>query len=140
MIYWFKRGKRLSLVIRNEKANPIYSTSFMAALFEEEGGQIFEVRQAILGHLQQGGDPSPFDRIQATRLAVKCVEFLIDRAVGGRNEGAFIGYKGGRVQIISLEDMPRLMEPDIARPREQWWMALREVARAMRQPPDELRG
>ncbi|NTU83417.1 MAG: 6-phosphofructokinase [Chloroflexales bacterium] len=140
MIYWFKRGKRLSLVIRNEKANPIYSTGFMASLFEEEGNQLFEVRQAILGHLQQGGDPSPFDRIQATRLSVKCVEFLIDRAVNGRNEGAFIGYKGGRVQIISLEDMPRMMEPDFARPREQWWMGLRDVAQAMRQPPDELRG
>ncbi len=140
MIYWFKHGKRLSLVIRNEKANPIYSTGFITALFEEEGSQLFEVRQAILGHLQQGGDPSPFDRIQATRLSVKCVEFLIDRATNGRYDGAFIGYKGGRVQIISLEDMPRLMEPTISRPRDQWWMELREVAHAMRQPPDGLRG
>ena len=46
-------------MIRNEYANQIYTTPFMCALFEEEGGDLFDVRQAILGHLQQGGDPSP---------------------------------------------------------------------------------
>jgi hypothetical protein len=46
----------------------------MSALFEEEGGDLFDVRQAILGHLQQGGDPSAFDRIHGTRLADKCIE------------------------------------------------------------------
>ena len=39
------------------------------ALFEREGGDLFDVREAVLGHVQQGGNPSPFDRIQATRLA-----------------------------------------------------------------------
>ncbi|MBX0330227.1 6-phosphofructokinase [Oscillochloris sp. ZM17-4] len=136
MRYWFQRGKRLSLMVRNEKANPIYTTGFMCALFEEEGGDLFEVRQAILGHLQQGGDPSPFDRIQATRLAVRCVEFLI--ANGGRGEanGAFIGYKNGKVQILNIEDVPRMMDAENARPREQWWMALRDVARALNHPPE----
>jgi 6-phosphofructokinase 1 len=139
MIYWFRRGKRLALLIRNEKANPVYSTAFMCNLFEEEGGRLFEVRQSILGHLQQGGNPSPFDRIQATRLAAKCVEFLIDRAEQGRADGAFIGYAGGRMQTLPLEDFPRMMEPSHARPRQQWWMALRDVAQALRQPPESLR-
>ncbi|NNJ11774.1 6-phosphofructokinase [Chloroflexales bacterium ZM16-3] len=137
MRYWFQRGKRLSLMIRNEKANPIYTTGFMCALFEEEGGELFEVRQAILGHLQQGGDPSPFDRIQATRLAVRCVEFLIDHGGRGEASGAFIGYKSGKVQILNIEDMPRMMDIAHARPREQWWMALRDVARALNHPPNE---
>src|SRR6266508_340654 len=54
----FNLGKRLGLVIRNEYANTIYSTSFICSLFEEEGQDVFDVRPAILGHLQQGGDPS----------------------------------------------------------------------------------
>ncbi|GAB4434817.1 MAG: 6-phosphofructokinase [Chloroflexi bacterium OHK40] len=140
MIAAFKRGKRLSLIIRNERVNPVYSTSFICDLFEEEGGKLFEVRQSILGHLQQGGNPSPFDRIQATRLAAKCIEFLIDRAAHGRPEGAFIGYKGGRVQTLSLDDFPRMMEPNHARPREQWWLDLRAVAGALRHPPADARG
>lgn len=134
MRYWFKQGKRLSLMIRNEKANPIYTTGFMCALFEEEGGDLFEVRQAILGHLQQGGSPSPFDRIQATRLAGKCLDYIIEHA--GTGSGAFIGYRGGKVQFFDLEDMPRMMEKDHQRPREQWWMQLREVAEVLVHPPE----
>jgi 6-phosphofructokinase 1 len=139
MAYWFKRGKRLALIIRNEKANKVYSTSFICDLFEEEGGRLFEVRQSILGHLQQGDDPSPYDRIQATRLAAKCVDFLIEQAARGNPDGAFIGYKGGRLQTFPLEEFPRMMEPGHARPRDQWWMALRDVAQALRQPPESMR-
>ena len=75
-------------MIRNEYANPVYTTPFMCALFEEEGGDLFDVRQAILGHLQQGGDPSPFDRIQATRLATRCIDYLIEQAGPGINPKA----------------------------------------------------
>ncbi|MGB9739157.1 6-phosphofructokinase [Chloroflexus sp.] len=135
MMEWFRRGKRLSLIIRNEKANPVYTTSFICSLFEEEGGKLFEVRQAILGHLQQGGDPSPFDRIQATRLAVRCIEFLIEHADRQEPVGAFIGYRGGKVQVHPIEDMPRLMDPVHARPREQWWLALRQMTRLLTTPP-----
>lgn len=135
MIYWFKRGKRLSLMIRNERANPIYDTGFMCKLFEQEGGDLFEVRQAILGHLQQGGSPSPFDRIQATRLAVRCVEWLIAQADSHEPAGAFIGYRGGKLQFFNLEDMPRMMEPARQRPREQWWLELRPIVRALVHPP-----
>jgi 6-phosphofructokinase 1 len=137
MIYWFKRGKRLALIIRNEKVNAVYDTAFISDLFEEEGGNLFEVRQAILGHLQQGGDPSPFDRIQATRLATRCIEILIESASKGKTDGSYIGYKDGRVQTLPLDDFPRMMEPEHARPREQWWLGLREIAQAVRQPPGE---
>lgn len=46
--YGFSHGKRLGLMIRNENANKVYSTAFMVALFEEEGRDLFDVRQAIL--------------------------------------------------------------------------------------------
>ena len=69
---------------RGEHANPLYDIRFIAALFDEEGGDLHEVQQAILGHLQQGGDPSPFDRILATRLAAKAIDFLIEKPVSAR--------------------------------------------------------
>src|SRR5512137_390321 len=53
----FKDRKRLGLIIRNEFANPTYTTGFMRTLFEEESHGLFDVRQIILGHMQQGGDP-----------------------------------------------------------------------------------
>jgi 6-phosphofructokinase 1 len=130
----FQQGKRLGLMIRNERASAIYTTEFISALFEEEGKDLFEVRQAILGHLQQGGDPSPFDRIQATRLAAKCVDFLTAEAGKGCPAGAFIGLQAGHIQFSSLEDLSRMIDEAHQRPREQWWMELRPIARILAQP------
>ena len=67
----------------------------MRTLFEEEGGDLFDVREAILGHLQQGGTPSPFDRIFATRLAVRCID-LLEQAINSHEPtgvciGQFLG-------------------------------------------------
>ena len=131
MINSFQNGKRLSLLIRNEFANPLYSTNFMCALFEEEGQKLFDVRQAILGHMQQGGNPSPFDRIQATRLATRCVEFLSVEAEKNSSSAAFIGIQGGHIKIHSLEDMPRMVDISHLRPKEQWWLDLRPLVKQL---------
>ncbi|KAB2863544.1 MAG: 6-phosphofructokinase, partial [Anaerolineae bacterium] len=133
----FELGKRLGLMIRNEKANPIYTADFMAALFEEEGGSLFDVRQTILGHVQQGGDPSPFDRIQATRLAARCVEFLIENANSATPAGAFIGLESGGIRIHNIEEMPQLMDETYQRPKKQWWLDLLPISRMLAQPAPE---
>jgi 6-phosphofructokinase 1 len=65
----FAEGKRLALMLRNECADPIYTTGFLHALFEKEGGELFAVQQVVLGQLAQGGSPSPLDRALATWLA-----------------------------------------------------------------------
>ncbi len=127
MTQGFKAGKRLSLVIRNEKANPLYTTSFIANLFEEEGRDLFDVRTSILGHMQQGGNPSPFDRIQATRFAARCVQFLTEEAEKHSTSGAFIGIQGGHIKLHNMEDMLRMVDVEHQRQKEQWWLELRSV-------------
>jgi 6-phosphofructokinase 1 len=130
----FEQGKRLGLVVRAEGANPLYTTPFMYALFEQEGGDLFDVRQAILGHLQQGGDPSPFDRILATRFAVECVRYLVKEAESPSPDAAFIGVREGRVTVTPIDELPRLMDMKNERPRDQWWRALAPIARLLAQP------
>jgi 6-phosphofructokinase 1 len=134
LVTGFEGGKRLALMIRNEDVNPFYTTPFMCALFEEEGHDLFDVRQAILGHLQQGGNPTPFDRIQATRLADKCVEFLIEEADKEQPSGASVGFQAGQIKFNSLEDFPRMTDAQFQRPKEQWWMNVRPVASVLAQP------
>jgi 6-phosphofructokinase 1 len=136
----FKAGKRLGLMIRNEFANPIYTTAFMSALFEEEGGELYDVRQAILGHLQQGGDPSPFDRIQATRLARECVDYLIAQADSQSTECSFIGWQKGKLVLHNLEDFTRMADWQHQRPKDQWWLELRSIAQLLAQPGPTPRG
>ncbi|MDE0630452.1 MAG: 6-phosphofructokinase [Caldilineaceae bacterium] len=136
----FQQGKRLGLMIRNEAANSFYTTSFISALFEEEGGDLFEVRQSILGHLQQGGNPSPFDRILAARLAweaVRRIEEVASRPEARRfsDVGAVcLGIQEGDVNATPLYRIPRLMDEVHQRPLEQWWMELRPLARMLAQP------
>ena len=130
----FQERKRLGLIIRNEFANPTYTTGFMRTLFEEESHGLFDVRQIILGHMQQGGDPSPFDRVQATRLAARCINYLIEQAESDAPESAFIGLQAGKVEFQPLEDFPRLVDDACARPKKQWWLELKTIAAELALP------
>jgi 6-phosphofructokinase 1 len=132
--YGFEHGKRLGLMIRNENANDVYDTPFMCKLFEEEGRELYDVRQSILGHLQQGGNPSPFDRIQATRLATRSINYLIEQVESGSGQSAFIGLQGKEIKFHNLEDFPRMVDLKFQRPKQQWWMDLRPIARLLAQP------
>lgn len=131
----FEQGKRLGLVIANEKADPYYTTDFLVTLYEKEGGDLFDVRRCILGHTQQGGTPSPFDRIQATRLTARAVEHLIEEAARGGAPVLGIGRQSGQVTWTGLENLPALMEGRARRPKIQGWIELRRVAQAMAQRP-----
>ena len=53
----FRAGKRLGLVIRSENADSVYSTGFIRALFEKEGGELWDSREAILGPHPGGRRP-----------------------------------------------------------------------------------
>jgi 6-phosphofructokinase 1 len=133
MVESFRGGRRLYLTIRNERANPRYTTDFLCRLFEEEGHDRFDVRQAILGHIQQGGNPSPFDRILATRLAAHCIDFLTRELEQKSTEGAFIGLSEGKVTVFPLKQMADMVDWTYRRPKEQWWLELRTVVQAMAQ-------
>jgi len=139
LVEGFAHGKRVGLMIRNENADLLYTTGFMCALFEKEGGELFEVRQAILGHVQQGGNPTPFDRIQATRLAAKGIEFLTEATSQTPPPAVAIGRQGGRTSFTNLEDLPRLTDAAFDRPKNQWWLELRPIAKVMAQPSPQVR-
>ncbi|MFN8498956.1 MAG: 6-phosphofructokinase [Anaerolineae bacterium] len=132
----FEHGKRLGLIIRNENADRIYNTDFVVSVLEREGGDVFDVRKAVLGHVQQGGTPSPFDRIQATRLTSRCIDYLMEEAGQEPPGAAMIGLIGGKVTFTDLAFMPALMDGKLSRPKNEWWMRLLPIARTMAQSPD----
>jgi 6-phosphofructokinase 1 len=139
MIDGFRGGRRFYLAIRNERANAQYTTDFMRRLFEEEGKGLFDVRQAILGHVQQGANPSPFDRVLATRLAAHCIDFLTRELERGSATGAYIGLVEGKVTISQLKHMLDVVDLEHRRPVVQWWLDLRPVMQAMARPAAETR-
>ncbi|MGV9713767.1 6-phosphofructokinase [Gordonia sp. NPDC003424] len=128
----FRSGKRLGLIIRSEGADQVYNTWFITSLFEKEGGDLFDARQAVLGHIQEGGDPSPFDRIHATGLTARSIEFLSEQLESGSRASAMIGFQSGRLQFTDLTSYPSLIEASARRPIEQRWMDSKILAVTMR--------
>ncbi len=129
----FAAGKRRGLVLRGEHVDDVYTTGFVESLLTREGGGFFDVRSAILGHLQQGGSPSPYDRIQATRLAAAGVEHLIAQALSDEPVSAMVGFREGKVTFTPLGEFPALASDDAQRPRDAgWWMAVRPVLDVVR--------
>lgn len=72
-------GVQRGLILRNENANLNYSTDFMQRLFSEEGKGLFSCRMNIIGHMQQGGSPTPFDRNLGTKMGSKAVEWFSEQ-------------------------------------------------------------
>ncbi|KXS17418.1 6-phosphofructokinase [Gonapodya prolifera JEL478] len=65
------------VILRNEAVGAkTYTTEQLANIIRDEAKGLFDARTAVLGHLQQGGVPSPLDRCRAVRLAVNCVDWL----------------------------------------------------------------
>ncbi len=58
-----------------------------------------ETRVTVLGHIQRGGSPSPFDRILGTRFGV-CAADLVARGEYGR----MVCLRGGKIDSVPIED------------------------------------
>jgi len=56
-----------------------------------------EVRVSVLGHIQRGGSPSPFDRILATRFGVAAVDLI---AAGGF--GMMVALRGESIVSVDV--------------------------------------
>ncbi|MEM8857132.1 MAG: 6-phosphofructokinase [Chloroflexota bacterium] len=137
LISGFQQGKRLGVILRSEKANLTYTTGFISRLFEEEGRDTFEVRRSILGHLQQGGNPTPFDRIYATRFAAKAIGDIENQDLDNPISSC-LGMINGKYRFTPLEDIPRLMDKNTGRPKVQWWLDIRPIARVLAQPSPQF--
>ena len=58
-----------------------------------------ETRVTVLGHLQRGGTPTPFDRILATRYGAMAVKILMDG-----NHGHMVSLQGRHIVAVPLAD------------------------------------
>jgi 6-phosphofructokinase 1 len=127
----FASGRKLFLAVRNEMANQLYTTDFLARLLEQESQGLYDVRQNVLGHIQQGGCPTPFDRLLAVRLVSRALDQLSDGFESGQAQSFYLGLVDAKVTARSLDHMMDEMDAEFRRPKDQWWLALRPVMKAV---------
>jgi phosphofructokinase-like protein len=58
-----------------------------------------EARVTVLGHLQRGGSPTPYDRILSTKFGTSAIEL-----VAKRKFGRMVALKGNEVINVKIED------------------------------------
>ena len=69
-----------------------------------------EVRSTVLGHVQRGGSPTPFDRILGTRFGVHAA-----RCAAEGKAGVMVALRGTQIVDVPLADAvsePRRVDPD----------------------------
>jgi len=113
-----ERGRNFSIVVVAEGAKPkggkeiVYSESIDEFGHISLGGVGYylgkeiekcintEARVVVLGHLQRGGSPTPFDRILATRFGIAAVDLV--------HEGKFgrmVAIQGNRIVSVPLKEV-----------------------------------
>lgn len=122
------RGSKFSIVVAAEGAFPLDGHKVVKVSGAENRGverlggvgayvadelarrMRLETRVVVLGHVQRGGTPSPFDRILGSRFGVKAVE-LIEQGRYGR----MVSLQGRQVcdvDIVDAVDSLNRVEPD----------------------------
>ena len=92
-----KRKKLFSIVIVAE-GNPFGTADVIAAQVQDMF-QHYEVKVAVIGHLQRGGSPTCLDRVLASRLGHAAVEGL---TLGHENQ--MVGVINNKINYVSFED------------------------------------
>ncbi|MGQ9490031.1 MAG: 6-phosphofructokinase [Anaerolineae bacterium] len=130
----FAGGKKLGIVIMSEHASPYYDTDFVRRIMEAEAEGTFEVRQTILGHLQRGGVPTAFDRIQGSRLGAHAARQLLADIGAGRADVNVIGIQSRGVVVTPYEEAMAEFDWENERPKEQAFLRWRKLADTLAKP------
>nr|XP_054505083.1 ATP-dependent 6-phosphofructokinase, muscle type isoform X5 [Agelaius phoeniceus] len=132
-----KRG----LVLRNERCNENYTTDFIYNLYCEEGKGIFDCRKNVLGHMQQGGSPTPFDRNFGTKMGAKAVAWITGKIKECSRHGRIFANTADSACLLGMRKRSLVFQP-IAElrqqtdfehriPKEQWWLKLRPILKIL---------
>ena len=113
-------GKRFSIVVVAEGAKPKGGDIVIQRIVKESsdpirlggigfvlGAQIekmtgVETRTVVMGHLQRGGTPTPFDRVLATRLGTRAVDMIENKKFG-----YMVGVKGDSLVEVPLKEVAK---------------------------------
>ncbi|XP_070585269.1 ATP-dependent 6-phosphofructokinase, platelet type isoform X1 [Erythrolamprus reginae] len=136
-----KTNIQRGLVLRNENSSENYTTDFIYQLYSEEGKGVFDCRKNVLGHMQQGGAPSPFDRNFGTKIAAKAMLWISKQLQQSYRRGKVFANSPETVCLLgmrkrNLDFQPVIMlqdETDFVHriPKEQWWLKMRPLMKIL---------
>ncbi|EPB86415.1 6-phosphofructokinase [Mucor circinelloides 1006PhL] len=133
------------IILRNETVSKTYTTDVISDILKDEGHALFDSRTAVLGHIQQGVNPSPMDRIRATRLSKCCIDFFEEHTSAAleiahdKNQAApielssatesaaVVGVSGVDVTYRPVTELIAVTDMKNRKPLDAWWMVHRPL-------------
>ncbi|XP_051871985.1 ATP-dependent 6-phosphofructokinase, platelet type isoform X2 [Pristis pectinata] len=136
-----KTSVQRGLVLRNECCSENYTTDFIYQLYSEEGKGVFDCRKNVLGHMQQGGSPSPFDRNFGTKISAKAMQWISGklkeyyrqgRVFANCHESAcLLGMRRRTLVFQPVSQLKEMTDFQHRIPKEQWWLDLRPLMKIL---------
>uniref|UniRef100_A0A668AS58 ATP-dependent 6-phosphofructokinase n=1 Tax=Myripristis murdjan TaxID=586833 RepID=A0A668AS58_9TELE len=136
-----KTSIQRGLVLRNENCNENYTTDFIYQLYSEEGKGVFDCRKNVLGHMQQGGAPSPFDRNFGTKISAKAMQWVSKKLVETFRQGRVFANTEDSCCLLGMRRRALVFQPVVQLkedtdfvhriPKEQWWLKLRPLMKIL---------
>ncbi|XP_034562225.1 ATP-dependent 6-phosphofructokinase, platelet type isoform X2 [Notolabrus celidotus] len=138
-----KTSIQRGLVLRNENSNENYTTDFIYQLYSEEGKGVFDSRKNVLGHMQQGGAPSPFDRNFGTKISAKAMQWVTKKLTETfrQDEGRVFANTEDSCCLLGMRRRALVFQPVVQLkehtdfvhriPKEQWWLKLRPLMKIL---------
>ncbi|XP_041816859.1 ATP-dependent 6-phosphofructokinase, platelet type isoform X3 [Chelmon rostratus] len=136
-----KTSIQRGLVLRNENCNENYTTDFIYQLYSEEGKGVFDSRKNVLGHMQQGGAPSPFDRNFGTKISAKAMQWITKKLVETFRQGRVFANSEDSCCLLGMRRRALVFQPVVQLkdetdfvhriPKEQWWLKLRPLMKIL---------
>ncbi|XP_006088497.1 ATP-dependent 6-phosphofructokinase, platelet type [Myotis lucifugus] len=128
------------LVVRNENCNENYTTDFIYQLYSEEGKGVFDCRKNVLGHMQQGGAPSPFDRNFGTKISARAMQWITGKLKEAQGKGrkfvnddsvCVLGICQRNLLFQPVAELKEKTDFEHRIPKEQWWLKLRPLMKIL---------
>ncbi|XP_042846864.1 ATP-dependent 6-phosphofructokinase, platelet type isoform X3 [Panthera tigris] len=128
------------LVLRNESCSEHYTTDFIYHLYSEEGKGVFDCRKNVLGHMQQGGAPSPFDRNFGTKISARAMQWLSTKLKEAQGKGrrfvtddsiCVLGISKRNLLFQPVAQLKKETDFEHRIPKEQWWLKLRPLMKIL---------
>ncbi|KAM3593385.1 uncharacterized protein V6R79_011869 [Siganus canaliculatus] len=136
-----KTSIQRGLVLRNENCNDNYTTDFIYQLYSEEGRGVFDCRKNVLGHMQQGGAPSPFDRNFGTKISAKAMQWVTKKLLETFRQGRVFANSEDTCCLLGMRRRALVFQPVVQLkdetdfvhriPKEQWWLKLRPLMKIL---------
>ncbi|XP_062954860.1 ATP-dependent 6-phosphofructokinase, platelet type [Cynocephalus volans] len=128
------------LVLRNESCSENYTTDFIYQLYSEEGKGVFDCRKNVLGHMQQGGAPSPFDRNFGTKISARAMQWITTKLKESQGKGrkfvtddsiCVLGISKRNLLFQPVTELKKETDFEHRIPKEQWWLKLRPLMKIL---------